>query len=174
MTVRRVKRREDKVTSCRHYRQKRVDTACVTGRSATTLPRRLPSPARGLQSGAQWDVYYQTAAKRKHNHGSRQLNASRMSLSGHIVGAENVPWSMAWIDQDVVTNLISPASKVLRIKIDRPTLFRRAEMLQQANALDERGFSNAATWLTRVIAATLRAIQPAGTSAAVVARSADY
>lgn len=139
-----------------HAIHKRVDTwRYVTWQiydniAATTTP----STGEGLQeTRLKQDVYYLEKPRRKTealifgSHDSATLEMTqRMSIYlDTLWGAENVPWSMYYLNgQDNSLILISTLPlKDLSSGFKESTIgnivdSRRAEMLQQANALDER------------------------------------
>lgn len=144
-----------------HAIQKRVDTwRYVTWQiydniAATTSP----SSGEGLQeTRLKQDVYYLEKPRRKtealifgsHDNSTLEMTQRMSTYLDTLWGAENVPWSMYYLNgQDNSLVLISTLPlKDLTSGFKESTVSdivdsRRAEMLQQANALDEReSFSN--------------------------------
>ena len=144
-----------------HAIQKRVDNwRYVTWQiydniAATTSP----SSGEGLQeTRLKQDVYYLEKPRRKtealifgsHDNSTLEMTQRMSTYLDTLWGAENVPWSMYYLNgQDNSLVLISTLPlKDLTSGFKESTVSdivdsRRAEMLQQANALDEReSFSN--------------------------------
>ncbi|EMF3812590.1 phosphotransferase RcsD [Salmonella enterica] len=139
-----------------HAIHKRVDTwRYVTWQiydniAATTTP----STGEGLQeTRLKQDVYYLEKPRRKtealifgsHDSATLEMTQRMSTYLDTLWGAENVPWSMYYLNgQDNSLILISTLPlKDLSSGFKESTIgnivdSRRAEMLQQANALDER------------------------------------
>lgn len=139
-----------------HAIHKRVDTwRYVTWQiydniAATTTP----STSEGLQeTRLKQDVYYLEKPRRKtealifgsHDSATLEMTQRMSTYLDTLWGAENVPWSMYYLNgQDNSLILISTLPlKDLSSGFKESTIgnivdSRRAEMLQQANALDER------------------------------------
>lgn len=118
-----------------------------------------PSSGEGLQeTRLKQDVYYLEKPRRKtealifgsHDNSTLEMTQRMSTYLDTLWGAENVPWSMYYLNgQDNSLVLISTLPlKDLTSGFKESTVSdivdsRRAEMLQQANALDEReSFSN--------------------------------
>ncbi|EPP0238934.1 TPA: phosphotransferase RcsD [Escherichia fergusonii] len=149
-----------------HAIQKRVDTwRYVTWQiydsiAATTTP----SGGEGLQeTRLKQDVYYLEKPRRKtealifgsHDSATLEMTQRMSTYLDTLWGAENVPWSMYYLNgQDNSLILISTlplkdlSSGFKESTIDSIVDSRRAEMLQQANALDERESFSALRHLT--------------------------
>ena len=166
-----------------HAIQKRVDTwRYVTWQiydniAATTSP----SSGEGLQeTRLKQDVYYLEKPRRKtealifgsHDNSTLEMTQRMSTYLDTLWGAENVPWSMYYLNgQDNSLVLISTLPlKDLTSGFKESTVSdivdsRRAEMLQQANALDEReSFSNMRRLAERSLLYLAYHVQPAGTS----------
>lgn len=167
-----------------HAIQKRVDNwRYVTWQiydniAATTSP----SSGEGLQeTRLKQDVYYLEKPRRKtealifgsHDNSTLEMTQRMSTYLDTLWGAENVPWSMYYLNgQDNSLVLISTLPlKDLTSGFKESTVSdivdsRRAEMLQQANALDEReSFSNMRRLAGRTVI-TLHCVLPltSGTS----------
>ncbi|MGI3449295.1 phosphotransferase RcsD [Citrobacter arsenatis] len=139
-----------------HAIHKRVDTwRYVTWQIYDNIAATASSPgAEGLQeTRLKQDVYYLEKPRRKtealifgsHDSSTLEMTQRISSYLDTLWGAENVPWSMYYLNgQDNSLILISTLPlKDLTSGFKESTIgnivdSRRAEMLQQANALDER------------------------------------
>ncbi|MGV2688992.1 phosphotransferase RcsD [Citrobacter braakii] len=139
-----------------HAIHKRVDTwRYVTWQIYDNIAATASSPgAEGLQeTRLKQDVYYLEKPRRKtealifgsHDSSTLEMTQRISTYLDTLWGAENVPWSMYYLNgQDNSLILISTLPlKDLTSGFKESTIgnivdSRRAEMLQQANALDER------------------------------------
>ena len=139
-----------------HAIHKRVDTwRYVTWQIYDNIAATASSPgAEGLQeTRLKQDVYYLEKPRRKtealifgsHDSSTLEMTQRISTYLDTLWGAENVPWSMYYLNgQDNSLILISTLPlKDLTSGLKESTIgnivdSRRAEMLQQANALDER------------------------------------
>ncbi|MFL4398040.1 phosphotransferase RcsD [Citrobacter portucalensis] len=139
-----------------HAIHKRVDTwRYVTWQIYDNIAASTSSPgAEGLQeTRLKQDVYYLEKPRRKtealifgsHDSSTLEMTQRISTYLDTLWGAENVPWSMYYLNgQDNSLILISTLPlKDLTSGFKESTIgnivdSRRAEMLQQANALDER------------------------------------
>lgn len=139
-----------------HAIHKRVDTwRYVTWQIYDNIAATPSSPgAEGLQeTRLKQDVYYLEKARRKtealifgsHDSSTLEMTQRISTYLDTLWGAENIPWSMYYLNgQDNSLILISTLPlKDLTSGFKESTIgnivdSRRAEMLQQANALDER------------------------------------
>ena len=139
-----------------HAIHKRVDTwRYVTWQIYDNIAATASSPgAEGLQeTRLKEDVYYLEKPRRKtealifgsHDSSTLEMTQRISTYLDTLWGAENVPWSMYYLNgQDNSLILISTLPlKDLTSGFKESTIgnivdSRRAEMLQQANALDER------------------------------------
>ncbi|STA75118.1 phosphotransfer intermediate protein in two-component regulatory system with RcsBC [Citrobacter freundii] len=139
-----------------HAIHKRVDTwRYVTWQIYDNIAATASSPgAEGLQeTRLKQDVYYLEKPRRKtealifgsHDSSTLEMTQRISTYLDTLWGAENVPWSMYYLNgQDNSLILISTLPlKDLTSGFKESTIgnivdLRRAEMLQQANALDER------------------------------------
>ncbi|HEE9990091.1 TPA: phosphotransferase RcsD [Citrobacter braakii] len=139
-----------------HAIHKRVDTwRYVTRQIYDNIAATASSPgAEGLQeTRLKQDVYYLEKPRRKtealifgsHDSSTLEMTQRISTYLDTLWGAENVPWSMYYLNgQDNSLILISTLPlKDLTSGFKESTIgnivdSRRAEMLQQANALDER------------------------------------
>lgn len=139
-----------------HAIHKRVDTwRYVTWQIYDNIAATVSSPgAEGLQeTRLKQDVYYLEKPRRKtealifgsHDSSTLEMTQRISTYLDTLWGAENVPWSMYYLNgQDNSLILISTLPlKDLTSGFKESTIgnivdSRRAEMLQQANALDER------------------------------------
>ncbi|MCU6175212.1 phosphotransferase RcsD [Citrobacter cronae] len=139
-----------------HAIHKRVDTwRYVTWQIYDNIAATPSSPgAEGLQeTRLKQDVYYLEKPRRKtealifgsHDSSTLEMTQRISSYLDTLWGAENIPWSMYYLNgQDNSLILISTLPlKDLTSGFKESTIgnivdSRRAEMLQQANALDER------------------------------------
>ncbi|HAT8001639.1 TPA: phosphotransferase RcsD [Citrobacter braakii] len=139
-----------------HAIHKRVDTwRYVTWQIYDNIAATASSPgAEGLQeTRLKQDVYYLEKPRRKtealifgsHDSSTLEMTQRISTYLDTLWGAENVPWSMYYLNgQDNSLLLISTLPlKDLTSGFKESTIgnivdSRRAEMLQQANALDER------------------------------------
>ena len=139
-----------------HAIHKRVDTwRYVTWQIYDNIAATTSSPgAEGLQeTRLKQDVYYLEKPRRKtealifgsHDSSTLEMTQRISTYLDTLWGAENVPWSMYYLNgQDNSLILISTLPlKDLTSGFKESTIgnivdSRRAEMLQQANALDER------------------------------------
>lgn len=139
-----------------HAIHKRVDTwRYVTWQIYDNISATASSPgAEGLQeTRLKQDVYYLEKPRRKtealifgsHDSSTLEMTQRISTYLDTLWGAENVPWSMYYLNgQDNSLILISTLPlKDLTSGFKESTIgnivdSRRAEMLQQANALDER------------------------------------
>ena len=139
-----------------HAIHKRVDTwRYVTWQIYDNIAATASSPgAEGLQeTRLKQDVYYLEKPRRKtealifgsHDSSTLEMTQRVSTYLDTLWGAENVPWSMYYLNgQDNSLILISTLPlKDLTSGFKESTIgnivdSRRAEMLQQANALDER------------------------------------
>lgn len=142
----------------------------------------LPSSGEGLQeTRLKQDVYYLEKPRRKtealifgsHDNSTLEMTQRMSTYLDTLWGAENVPWSMYYLNgQDNSLVLISTLPlKDLTSGFKESTVSdivdsRRAEMLQQANALDEREsfLTCAAALAERSLLYLAYHVQPAGTS----------
>ncbi|MBA7877077.1 MULTISPECIES: phosphotransferase RcsD [Citrobacter] len=139
-----------------HAIHKRVDTwRYVTWQIYDNIAATASSPgAEGLQeTRLKQDVYYLEKPRRKtealifgsHDSSTLEMTQRISTYLDTLWGAENVPWSMYYLNgQDNSLILISTlplkdlTSGFKESAIGNIVDSRRAEMLQQANALDER------------------------------------
>lgn len=139
-----------------HAIHKRIDTwRYVTWQIYDNIAATASSPgAEGLQeTRLKQDVYYLEKPRRKtealifgsHDSSTLEMTQRISTYLDTLWGAENVPWSMYYLNgQDNSLILISTLPlKDLTSGFKESTIgnivdSRRAEMLQQANALDER------------------------------------
>lgn len=139
-----------------HFIHKRVDTwRYVTWQIYDNIAATPSSPgAEGLQeTRLKQDVYYLEKPRRKtealifgsHDSSTLEMTQRISTYLDTLWGAENIPWSMYYLNgQDNSLILISTLPlKDLTSGFKESTIgnivdSRRAEMLQQANALDER------------------------------------
>lgn len=139
-----------------HAIHKRVDTwRYVTWQIYDNIAATPSSPgAEGLQeTRLKQDVYYLEKPRRKtealifgsHDSSTLEMTQRISTYLDTLWGAENIPWSMYYLNgQDNSLILISTLTlKDLTSGFKESTIgnivdSRRAEMLQQANALDER------------------------------------
>lgn len=141
----------------------------------------LPSSGEGLQeTRLKQDVYYLEKPRRKtealifgsHDNSTLEMTQRMSTYLDTLWGAENVPWSMYYLNgQDNSLVLISTLPSKISPQFKESTVSdivdsRRAEMLQQANALDEReSFSNMRRPpAERSLLYLAYHVQPAGTS----------
>ncbi|XTZ39679.1 phosphotransferase RcsD [Salmonella enterica] len=139
-----------------HAIHKRVDTwRYATWQIYDNIAAAPPSsPSEGLQeTRLKQDVYYLEKPRRKtealifgsHDSSTLEMTQRISTYLDTLWGAETVPWSMYYLNgQDNSLILVSTLPlKDLTSSFKDPTISnlvdsRRAEMLQQANALDER------------------------------------
>lgn len=144
------------IVNITHAIHKRVDTwRYVTWQIYDNIAATASSPgAEGLQeTRLKQDVYYLEKPRRKtealifgsHDSSTLEMTQRISTYLDTLWGAENVPWSMYYLNgQDNSLILISTLPlKDLTSGFKESTIgnivdSRRAEMLQQANALDER------------------------------------
>lgn len=127
--------------------------------AATTTP----SGGEGLQeTRLKQDVYYTEKPRRKtealifgsHDSATLEMTQRMSTYLDTLWGAENVPWSMYYLNGGITVWFWSQryhlkiSSGFKESTIDSIVDSRRAEMLQQANALDERESFSALRHLT--------------------------
>ena len=138
-----------------HAMHKRIDTwRYATWQIYDNIAAAPAAPAEGLQeTRLKQDVYYLEKPRRKtealifgsHDGSTLEMTQRISSYLDTLWGAETVPWSMYYLNgQDNSMILVSTLPlKDLSSGFKESTIgsivdARRAEMLQQANALDER------------------------------------
>ncbi len=138
-----------------HAMHKRIDTwRYATWQIYDNIAAAPATPAEGLQeTRLKQDVYYLEKPRRKtealifgsHDGSTLEMTQRISSYLDTLWGAETVPWSMYYLNgQDNSMILVSTLPlKDLSSGFKESTIgsivdTRRAEMLQQANALDER------------------------------------
>ncbi|WP_312175127.1 phosphotransferase RcsD [Pseudescherichia sp.] len=143
------------VVDITHALHKRVDTwRYATWQIYDNIAAAPAAPADGLQeTRLKQDVYYLEKPRRKtealifgsHDSSTLEMTQRISTYLDTLWGAETVPWSMYYLNgQDNSMILVSTlplkdlSSGFKESSIDNIVDSRRAEMLQQANALDER------------------------------------